>query len=245
MAEFYGYFSLGIGGIDFLAILYRRENLSLAARKFKVVSSFVSNIFQDSHLSTLPMVIVEETVIDVNVEMIRFPIYVVLRSFFHSGEGNSIIFREGQTNVYGIAEGSLFEFGHWDFPCIESTRVYWNSNESFLNRSYTVRLQIEKISQDLFDNLRASRGFTRVDIVCPISLYLWGIISDTLLEAGLEQHVTYSSIKHTVMTDICFHRLSQAKKTISFQLCDPEPLKKFFGNNVSHKNLFINIFCCR
>lgn len=46
MAELYGYFPPGIGGIDFLAILYRRENLSLAARKFIVVPSFVSNIFQ-------------------------------------------------------------------------------------------------------------------------------------------------------------------------------------------------------
>ena len=47
MAEFYGYFSLvDNGGINFLAILYRREDHSLAARKFIVVPSFVSNIFQ-------------------------------------------------------------------------------------------------------------------------------------------------------------------------------------------------------
>jgi hypothetical protein len=45
MAEFYGYFSLVDNrGIDFLAILYRRENLSLAARKFNRVPSYVSNV---------------------------------------------------------------------------------------------------------------------------------------------------------------------------------------------------------
>jgi hypothetical protein len=243
MAEFFGYFSLVDNrGIDFLAILYRRENLSLAARKFNRVPSYVSNVLQDPHLSTLPMLIVEETVIDVNVEMIRFPVYVVLRKFFHSGGGNRIIFREGQTNVYGIAEGSIFEFGYWDFPCIESTPVYWNSNESFLTRWYTVRLQIEKISQDLFDNLRKSKGFTKVDVVCPISLHLWRIIFDTLLEAGLEPDETFSSIKHTVMMVNRVHRHSQSKKVISFQLCDPRPLKKIFGNNVSYINRFITFF---
>ena len=71
MAEFYGYFSLGIGGINFLAIIYRREDHSLAARKFKLISSYVSNVLQDPHLSTLPMLIVEDTVIDVNFERRR------------------------------------------------------------------------------------------------------------------------------------------------------------------------------
>jgi hypothetical protein len=96
MAEFYGYFSLDIDGNNSLAILYRREDNSLAARKFILVPSYVSNIMQDSHLSTLPMVIVEDTIIDVLLEMIRFPVYVVLRSFFHSGEGNRIIFERGK-----------------------------------------------------------------------------------------------------------------------------------------------------
>ena len=77
MAEFYGYFSLrNIDGIDFLAILYHREDHSLAARKFICIPSYAAdNFLQDSHLFALPMVKVEDDIIDVNFEMIRFPVY--------------------------------------------------------------------------------------------------------------------------------------------------------------------------
>ena len=101
MAEFYGYFSLDVDGNKFLAILYRREDHSLAARKFILVPPYVSNILQDSHLSTLPMVIVEDNIIEISFDMIRFPVYVILRSFFHSGEGNRIIFR-GEKLIYPL-----------------------------------------------------------------------------------------------------------------------------------------------
>ena len=44
MAEFYGYFSLRyIDDIDFLAILYHREDHSLAARKVICIPSYVDN----------------------------------------------------------------------------------------------------------------------------------------------------------------------------------------------------------
>ena len=69
MAEFYGYFSLcNIDGIDFLAILYHREDHSLAARKFICIPSYADNFLQDSHVFALPMVKVkvEDEIIDVN-----------------------------------------------------------------------------------------------------------------------------------------------------------------------------------
>ena len=159
MAEFYGYFSLrNIDGIDFLAILYHREDHSLAARKFICIPSYADNFLQDSHLFALPMVKVEDEIIDVNFQMIRFPVFVARRSFFHTGDGNLITFRERQSNVYGIAKGCLFEFGYWNFPCTESTRLSWDSTESFLIRGYTIRVQIEKNSQGLFTNISSKTG---------------------------------------------------------------------------------------